>query len=102
MDWFLYDIGLRHKRVNCLENQMFLILIWVPVTYQKMIFHDRIPLTLSLFSVKTKITLIKNINEKRAISIYIKKNTIKPQQQCKRFLSSDFLIFATYVKCTII
>ena len=83
MDWFLYDIGLRHKRVNCLENQMFLILIWVPVTYQKLIFHDRIPLTLSLFSVKTKITLIKNINEKRAISIYIKKIQLSHSDSAK-------------------
>ena len=43
-----------------------------------MIFYDRIPLTLSLFSVKTKIlqnqftTFIKNINEKQ-IYIYIYK-----------------------------
>ena len=54
-----------------------------------MIFHDRNPLTLSFFSVKTKIlqnqftTFIKNINEKRAISTYRKKIQLNHSNSAK-------------------
>ena len=54
-----------------------------------MIFQDRIPLTLSLFPVKTKTlqnqftTFIKNVNEKRAIPIYRKKMQLSYSNSAK-------------------